>query len=80
MLFITHSVDEAVLLADRVLVMGPRPGKVVRELRIALPRVRGLAARRDQRFFDYCDEINDIFFSQGVLHRAGELAESAVSA
>ena len=68
-IFITHSVDEAVLLADRVLVMGPRPGKVVRELRIALPRVRGLAARRDQRFFDYCDEINEIFFAQGVLRR-----------
>ena len=68
-IFITHSVDEAVLLADRVLVMGPRPGKVVRELRIALPRVRGLEARRDQRFFDYCDEINEIFFVQGVLRR-----------
>ena len=69
-IFITHSVDEAVLLADRVLVMGPRPGKVVRELRIDLPRVRGLEARRDQRFFDYCDEINEIFFSQGVLRRS----------
>ena len=69
-IFITHSVDEAVLLADRVLVMSPRPGKVVRELHIDLPRVRGLEARRDQRFFEYCDEINEIFFSQGVLHRA----------
>lgn len=68
-IFITHSVDEAVLLADRVLVMSPRPGKVVRELHIDLPRVRGLEARRDQRFFDYCDEINEIFFSQGVLRR-----------
>ena len=46
------------------------PGKVVRELHIDLPRVRGLEARRDQRFFDYCDEINEIFFSQGVLRRA----------
>ena len=70
-IFITHSVDEAVLLADRVLVIGPRPGKVVRELRVDLPRVRGLDARRDQRFFDYCDEINEIFFSQGVLRRSG---------
>ena len=69
-LFITHSVDEAVLLADRVLVMSPLPGKVVRELHIDLPRLRGLEARRHQRFFDYCDEINEIFFSQGVLRRA----------
>ena len=70
--FITHSVDEAVLLADRVLVMGPRPGKVVRELRIDLPRVRGLDAKRDRRFFDCCAEINEIFFSQGVLRRVGD--------
>ena len=69
-IFITHSVDEAVLLADRVLVMGPRPGKIVRELAIDLPRARGLEARREKGFFDACDEINDIFFSQGVLHRA----------
>ena len=67
--FITHSVDEAVLLADRVLVMGPRPGRVVRELRVELPRVRGLDAKRDQRFFDACAEINEIFFKQGVLRR-----------
>ncbi len=70
MIFITHSVDEAVLLADRVLVMSPRPGRIVRELPIDLPRVRGLDARRDQRFSDYCNEINEIFFSQGVLHRS----------
>lgn len=68
-IFITHSVDEAVLLADRVLVMSPRPGKVVCDLTVDLPRVRGLDARREQRFFDYCDEINEIFFSQGVLRR-----------
>ncbi len=68
-LFITHSVDEAVLLADRVLVMSARPGKIDRELKIDLPRARGLEARRDQRFFDACDEINEIFFSKGVLSR-----------
>ena len=70
-IFITHSVDEAILLADRVLVMGPRPGKIVRDLSIELPRPRGVQARRDQRFIDACDEINEIFFSQGVLHRTG---------
>ncbi len=67
--FITHSVDEAVLLADRVIVMSARPGKIDRELRIDLPRLRGLEARREQRFFDACDEINEIFFAKGVLSR-----------
>lgn len=78
--FITHSVDEAVLLADRVLVMGPRPGRVVKELRIDLPRTRGPEARRDKRYFDACDEINEIFFSQGVLRRAGETTILPVAA
>ena len=42
-LFITHSVEEAVGLSDRVLVMSPSPGQVVEELRIDLPRPRPLA-------------------------------------
>ena len=44
-LFITHSIDEAVLLSDRVVVMGERPGRIDRILPIDLPRPRGLEAR-----------------------------------
>lgn len=43
-LFITHSIQEAVLLSDRVLVMGRRPGTFIDELRIGLPRPRAHAA------------------------------------
>jgi NitT/TauT family transport system ATP-binding protein len=68
-LFITHSIDEAVLLADRVLVMAPRPGRIEREIRIDLPRPRGLEARRMPGFQTACDTITEIFLSRGILHR-----------
>jgi NitT/TauT family transport system ATP-binding protein len=39
-LFVTHSVDEAILLADQVVLMGPRPGRIVETIDIDLPRPR----------------------------------------
>ena len=70
-LFITHSIDEAVLLADRVVVMSPRPGTVECVLDIALPRPRGLEARRAQAFVEATERITGIFLARGVLHGAG---------
>jgi NitT/TauT family transport system ATP-binding protein len=70
-LFITHSIDEAVLLADRVVVMSPRPGRIERVFEPALPRPRGLEARRAREFSDTSQAITDIFLARGVLHGAG---------
>jgi NitT/TauT family transport system ATP-binding protein len=67
-LFITHSIDEAVLLADRVVVMSPRPGRIECVLAIELPRPRGLDARRAPAFVGAAEKITDIFLARGVLH------------
>ena len=65
-LHITHSIPEAVLLADRVVVMGPRPGRIVEIIDIDLPRPRRLD-KLPQAFNDYCGRIRDIFKAKGVL-------------
>jgi NitT/TauT family transport system ATP-binding protein len=69
-LFITHSIDEAVLLADRVVVMSPRPGRIERVMDIRMPRPRGLDARRAPEFVQAAERITDIFLARGVLRGA----------
>lgn len=66
-LFITHSIEEAVFLADRVIVMSPRPGRVDLDLHIELKRPRRWAVHTDPRFVDYMARVRKIFESKGVL-------------
>jgi len=56
-LFITHSIPEAVFLSNRVLVMSPRPGRIVIDKHIDLPHPRGGRTREDDRFFRLINEI-----------------------
>ena len=56
--FVTHDIEEAVYLADRVVVLGPRPTQVAEELDIGLPRPRSqLTTRRSARFLDHRDHL-----------------------
>jgi NitT/TauT family transport system ATP-binding protein len=66
-LFITHSIAEAVFLSDRVVVMTPRPGCIDRIIDIDLPRPRTLAMRETPEFADYSRQILDLFLARGVL-------------
>ena len=68
-LFITHSIMEAVLLSDRVVVMSPRPGRVEEILEIALPRPRKLDESGAHEYTRYTSRIREIFRAQGVLSR-----------
>jgi NitT/TauT family transport system ATP-binding protein len=56
-LFVTHQIDEAVFLSDRVLVFARRPGRLQAEVRIPLPRPRNLAIKRTGEFVALVDRI-----------------------
>ena len=57
MLFVTHSIPEAVFLASRVLVMSPHPGRVVAEIDIDLPRPRDEETRTSERFYELTAQV-----------------------
>jgi len=66
-LFITHSIDEAVFLADRVIVMSPRPGRIDLDLAITLERPRRWRVHTHHQFQGYVTHIREIFEAEGVL-------------
>jgi len=59
--FITHSIQEAVFLSDRILVLTARPGRSVKDLRVELPRPRTLATMADPRFAEIANELRTFF-------------------
>ena len=56
-LFVTHQIDEAVFLSDRVLVFARRPGRLQESVEIKMPRPRSLAIKRTPEFVAYVDRI-----------------------
>jgi NitT/TauT family transport system ATP-binding protein len=65
-LFITHSIPEAVLLADRIIVMTPRPGRVREVIDVDLPRSRSMATLSDPTFHALANHIRWQLFSRAV--------------
>ena len=65
--FVTHSIGEAVFLSDRVVVMTPRPGRIHEVLRIDLARPRGVQVRDSDEFGAHVRHINRLFQQMGVI-------------
>jgi NitT/TauT family transport system ATP-binding protein len=63
--FVTHSIPEAVFLSTRVVVMSARPGRITRLVEVDLPQPRGLVTRESPRYFELITEVREAL-------RAGE--------
>lgn len=61
--FITHDIDEAVFLADKIYVMSARPGKVIKEVNVYLPHKRRLELKDTPEFINIRKGINDLLYS-----------------
>ncbi len=64
-LFVTHDVDEAVFLADRVLVMSPRPGTIAADFPVRVPRPRDLATLTSGAFMDVKRRVLGLLYGAG---------------
>ena len=69
-LFVTHSIPEAVFLSDRIIVMSRSPGRIVDSVTVDLPRPRALSIRETPEFGRYVTRIREIFETLGMLRRS----------
>lgn len=77
--FVTHQIEEAVFLSDRVLVFTVRPGRLKEEVVVDLPRPRELAIKRTAEFVRYTDRIWRLI-EEEVRESMGREAEEAAAA
>ena len=59
MVFVTHSIPEAVFLSSRVVVMSARPGRITGIINIDLPQPRGIETREQPHFFEKITEVRE---------------------
>lgn len=66
-IFITHGIEEAVRLSDRIIIMSPSPGRVVKEVTVSVKRPRPLILEEDDELMGHVVEIYDIFGQLGIF-------------
>jgi NitT/TauT family transport system ATP-binding protein len=71
-LFITHQINEAIYLSDRVIVMSARPGRILADIAIDLPRPRGLGLKRTPEFLEYEDRVWHLIEVQARITMAND--------
>ena len=74
--FVTHSIAEAVFLSTRVVVMSPRPGRIASVVPIDLGRPRTVETREDPRFFELVTEVRELLRAGGAELAAPEEVEA----
>ena len=65
-IFVTHSISEAVYLSTRVVVMSPRPGRITSVIPIDLPQPRTFETREEPRFFELVTEVREALHASGA--------------
>jgi ABC-type nitrate/sulfonate/bicarbonate transport system ATPase subunit len=79
-LFVTHDIDEAIYLADRIVVMSASPGRVIADIKVTLPRPRPLEIRNDPVFTAYRQRIWDLLAEQVLASNTWEQPAAAATA
>jgi len=74
-LFVTHQIDEAVFLSDRVLVMSARPGRLIADIDIDIPRPRQLRIKRDPKFVELTAQVWDLLHAEPSIDPSSEAAD-----